>query len=124
MSETLAGVTLLALGNGAPDVISSFTAASTPDGLFLSVSSIAGGLLVVTALMSTAIISYSPKPIILSKWILFRDSGFLAIATIFVLYTGIIRRHVDIWTPIGCLAIYTIYVLFVVVQDRWDENWK
>jgi solute carrier family 24 (sodium/potassium/calcium exchanger), member 6 len=30
MSETLAGVTLLALGNGAPDVISCFTAASTP----------------------------------------------------------------------------------------------
>lgn len=62
-SETLAGVTLLALGNGAPDVISSFTAAGTPQGLFLSLASIAGGLLVVTALMSTAIISYSTKPI-------------------------------------------------------------
>jgi len=44
----------------------------------------------VTALMSTAIVSYSTKPIQLSKRILFRDSGFLAIAVLFVLYTGVV----------------------------------
>ena len=40
-SETLAGVTLLAFANGAPDVLSSFSASgSGSDGIFLSLGAI------------------------------------------------------------------------------------
>ena len=41
-SESLAGVTLLALGNGAPDVFSAIAAGGDEDGLNLQVSSLIG----------------------------------------------------------------------------------
>ena len=52
-SETLAGVTLLAFANGAPDVLSSFSATSggSSDGIFLSLGAIFGAGLFVTTLV-------------------------------------------------------------------------
>ena len=41
-SESLAGVTLLALGNGAPDIFSAIAAGGDEDGLNLQVSSLIG----------------------------------------------------------------------------------
>jgi solute carrier family 24 (sodium/potassium/calcium exchanger), member 6 len=44
MSESLAGVTLLALGNGAPDVITALAASGSEDGgIFLAVGALMGG---------------------------------------------------------------------------------
>lgn len=62
-SETLSGVTLLALGNGAPDVFASFSAASDPEGLHLSVASITGGLLFISGMVASLIIFSSDKQI-------------------------------------------------------------
>ena len=67
MSETLAGVTLLALGNGAPDVFASFSAASSEDGLHLSLASVMGGMLFIQAIVSSGIIFCSDKVISTSK---------------------------------------------------------
>lgn len=60
-SESLAGVTLLALGNGAPDVISSLSAAgSSNGGMFLAVGALCGGGLFVTGVVS-AVVMLSSK---------------------------------------------------------------
>ena len=56
-SESLAGVTLLALGNGAPDVIASISAAgSSTGGMFLAVGALCGGGLFVSGVVSAVVI--------------------------------------------------------------------
>ena len=42
MSETLSGVTLLAFANGAPDIISSFSAGGSEGGLYISIGNLFG----------------------------------------------------------------------------------
>lgn len=56
-SETLAGVTLLALGNGAPDVITAIVAGGgDSDGISIAIGSIFGaGLFVTTATLASVI---------------------------------------------------------------------
>lgn len=42
LSEIIAGVTLLAFANGAPDIIASFAAAAEDDGIFIGVGGLFG----------------------------------------------------------------------------------
>jgi sodium/potassium/calcium exchanger 6 len=56
-SETLAGVTLLAFANGAPDVLSSFSASSgNSQGIYLSLGAVFGAGLFVTTVVFARII--------------------------------------------------------------------
>ena len=63
MSENLAGVTLLALGNGAPDIFSTIAASSETDGLPLSIATLVGGSFFVGNLVLGLVILKSPDPI-------------------------------------------------------------
>lgn len=57
LSETVAGVTLLALGNGAPDVITAIVAGGSDDGgISLVIGSIFGGGLFVTTATFAAVV--------------------------------------------------------------------
>jgi sodium/potassium/calcium exchanger 6 len=58
-SQNLAGVTLLAFGNGAPDVISSFVASDGPDGLNFNIASAAGAGVFLTAFVLSAVVYYA-----------------------------------------------------------------
>lgn len=59
MSETLSGVTLLALANGANDVIASFLAAKIKGGISLSVGALFGAHLFVTSVVFGRVIYLS-----------------------------------------------------------------
>lgn len=50
-SESLAGVTLLALGNGAPDVFAAIAAGGDEDGLNLQVASLIGSSFFITCIV-------------------------------------------------------------------------
>lgn len=65
LSQSLAGVTLLAFGNGAPDVLASMSAGSSgsSDGLYLAVSSLLGSQIFVICAVSSAVILKSPSTI-------------------------------------------------------------
>jgi sodium/potassium/calcium exchanger 6 len=58
-SQNLAGVTLLAFGNGAPDVISSLVAANGEGGLNFNIASAAGAGIFLTAFVLSAVIFYA-----------------------------------------------------------------
>ena len=59
MSETLAGVTILAFANGAPDVISSFSAGGIDKGISLAVGSLIGAGFFVTTVVFGIVIKIS-----------------------------------------------------------------
>ncbi|KAI9893649.1 MAG: hypothetical protein M1814_006445 [Vezdaea aestivalis] len=118
MSESLAGVTLLAFGNGSADVFSTFAAMSTHSG------SLAVGELIGAAGFITAVVAGSMalvRPFKVSKRTFPRDVGFFAVAASFSM-VFIADGHLHLWECIVMIAFYVFYVLFVVAWDWWTNR--
>lgn len=114
LSESLAGVTFLAFGNGSPDVFSTYAAMRTGSG------SLAIGELIGAASFITAVVTGSMaivRPFKVSPKSFIRDVGFFLIAISFSMYfvsDGILR----LWECAMMFTIYAIYV-FVIVVWHW-----
>jgi sodium/potassium/calcium exchanger 6 len=119
-SESLAGVTLLALGNGAPDVFAAMAAggdsASNGDSL-LSVSALFGSALFVSCivLVLSANASSDNKQIRVTKRFFIRDLIFYYIASLYVLYIMIFKGEIDYLLAAGFFVIYLTFVGIVVL---------
>jgi sodium/potassium/calcium exchanger 6 len=115
MSESMAGVTFLAFGNGSPDVFSTFAAFSTNS------SSLAIGELFGAACFITAVVAGSMalvRPFKVAKKAFVRDVGFFTVAAAFslsFLWDG--RLH--LWECIAMVLFYAFYVAFVVAWHWW-----
>ena len=111
MSESLAGVTFLAFGNGSPDVFSTFAAFSTHS------SSLAIGELFGAACFITAVVAGSMgivRPFKVAKKAYMRDIAFFIAAAAFslgFLYDG--KLH--LWECLAMVGFYVVYVVTVVV---------
>ncbi|TPP64969.1 Sodium/potassium/calcium exchanger 6 mitochondrial [Fasciola gigantica] len=111
MSQNLAGVTLLAFGNGAPDVFSAVTAITTGDpdapdeGLGLGFL-LGSGLLVNTV---TAGLVFIMKPFKMSRRPFLKDSLFYLSAVTWSA-SILIRRRLYYADAIGFLVFYMVYV--------------
>lgn len=123
-SESLAGVTLLALGNGAPDVISSLSAAgSSSGGMFLAVGSLVGGGMFVSGVVSAVVMLSSPKPIHVLGINFLRDICFYIVA-LSVLVVASIVGELSVYFAVTFLVIYVCFVIIVVIMDKIEERNK
>ena len=124
MSDALAGVTLIALANGAGDVVTAIVASGSADGVAYNVGALFGaGLFVCTIVMTFTIVASRKKkgseeymPIIVDPNFIYRDIGFYLIATGFVIFCGIMGK-ITWWTSTIMLALYVAFVVVVYVQD-------
>ncbi|KAK3069142.1 hypothetical protein LTR53_012748, partial [Teratosphaeriaceae sp. CCFEE 6253] len=115
MSESMAGVTLLAFGNGSPDVFSTFAAMSTNSGS-LAVGELFGAAGFITAVVAGSMALIRPFHVARKSFI--RDVGFFVVAAAFsmvFLWDG--RLH--LWECITMVAYYIFYVAFVVAWHWW-----
>lgn len=131
--ESLAGVTLLALGNGAPDVFSSIAAVGDekPDGV-KSTAIIVGGTFFISAVVVALTVRASnmnPDPngppirkIKVTPSFFIRDIVFYVATCVYLLVIMLYAGHFNIWTSIGLLVIYIIYVITVVVMSKRTED--
>lgn len=115
MSESMAGVTFLAFGNGSPDVFSTFAAMSTNSGS-LAVGELFGAAGFITAVVagSMALI----RPFHVAKKSFIRDVGFFTVAAAFsmvFLWDG--KLH--FWECVAMVFYYIFYVAFVVAWHWW-----
>jgi sodium/potassium/calcium exchanger 6 len=78
----LAGVTLLAIANGAGDVITAIVASGTSTGISYNIGSLYGAGLFCTSLVIAFTIYLSPTDIKISHNIIYRDVGFYLAATL------------------------------------------
>ena len=118
MSESLAGVTLLALGNGSPDVISSLSAANSDSGgMFLAVGSLVGGGMFVSGVVSAIVLLSSPKPVKVAGMGFLRDTLFY-IVSLLVLVIAAIVGELSFYFAITFFVIYIIFVISVIIIDR------
>jgi len=115
MSESMAGVTFLAFGNGSPDVFSTFAAMSTNS------SSLAIGELFGAAGFITAVVAGSMalvRPFKVAKKSFIRDVGFFVVAAGFsmgFLSDGRLR----LWECILMVVYYVFYVAVVIAWHWW-----
>ncbi|KAL4455001.1 hypothetical protein ABPG74_006383 [Tetrahymena malaccensis] len=121
LSESVAGVTLLALGNGAPDVITAIIAGGDDNGgISIAIGSIFGaGLFVTTATLSAVI--FHGKNIKIDKKTFMRDMVFYLLGCIVILIYAIIGKVNIIMSSIF-MAIYLVFIAIVIFQDRQQRK--
>ena len=105
------GVTLLALGNGAPDVFSSLSAGgsdTTSVGFYLAASSVLGSGMFVSTIISSAITLMTNKPIKVTPYFFIRDVLFYMFMCLTVGYAIVIRKKIDIAFSCCFLSIYVM----------------
>ena len=120
LSESLAGVTLLAFGGGAPDVFASLSAAQGGDmsGIEMGISVLLGGSLFIISVINAGLIYYSPTTIEMNRTFFMRDAFFLFAGLVVLSYSIAIRGRIDMTMSIVFCALYCVYVVAVLYQDR------
>ncbi|KAI9781982.1 MAG: hypothetical protein M1839_005575 [Geoglossum umbratile] len=111
MSESMAGVTFLAFGNGSPDVFSTFAAMSTHSG------SLAVGELIGAASFITAVVAGSMalvRPFKVAKRSFVRDVGFFIFSASFSI-CFLADGRLQLWECALMVGFYVFYVVVVVV---------
>ena len=123
ISESLAGVTLLALGNGAPDVFAAISANSggggeveNPDGTLLSICNLVGSTLFISTIVQfLAVRAAKNKKIKVTKEFFTRDLVFYFLMMIYLLLIMLVLKEVNIFIAVGFLVMYIIFVVLVVL---------
>jgi sodium/potassium/calcium exchanger 6 len=116
ISQNLAGVTFLALGNQAPDVAVAFVAGEGSEGgVAISFSSLlCSGSIVISLVLSTVIIL--GNGVSTSKGNYLRDLLFYLGSLIIILIFGM-TRIIRLWMAICIFGIYIVYVIICIFMD-------
>lgn len=121
LSESLAGVTLLAFGGGAPDVFASLSAVSGAEskGAEMGIAVLLGSSLFILAVVAGGVIIYAPEQIHMNKSYFIRDSSFLFCGVLVILYCISIRGNIDLTMSFVFIGLYAFYVITVFCQDHY-----
>ncbi|KAL5995897.1 hypothetical protein ACLOJK_025970 [Asimina triloba] len=114
LSPSKAAVTLLALGNGSPDVFASVAAvrggqARTGFGAILSAGTFVSALVVGFVAIYAAPFAVDPSPFI-------RDVFFYLVAAFFLFYVYL-SAEIYLWQAVGFVGLYVFFVGFVFWMD-------
>lgn len=110
MSESMAGVTFLAFGNGSPDVFSTFAAMKTNSGS-LAVGELIGAAGFITAVVAGSMALVRPFKVARKSFV--RDVGFFIVAASFSMIF-LADGHLHLWECAVMVAFYVFYVVTVV----------
>ena len=120
LSESLAGVTLIAFGLSAPDIAASLSAArgGSAEDIQLGVDLLLGASFVTsTAVVAIAILA-ARQPTAMNKKFHLRDCSALFFAYILLLYTQVFLQEIDFYVSIAFLVLYMAYVVAVLITDK------
>lgn len=119
-SESLAAVTLLALANGAGDVITALVASDAEGGVSYNIGALYGAGLFVCSMVVAICIFKSEETIVYDKMIIYRDIGIYLISTFatagFALY-----GYITWWSSCILLFLYVLLVLVVVITEQVEK---
>ncbi|CAH6721317.1 hypothetical protein CLIB1444_05S08394 [[Candida] jaroonii] len=114
MSDNLAGLTLLALGNCSPDILTTYKAMSIGEPN-LALSELIGSCFLITTVVIGMIAIIHPFK--LPRKIFLRDSGFLWMI-LFIIFVSLCNGYISISASIILIICYTIYVVYIVVSHH------
>lgn len=125
LTHNVAGVTFLALGNGAPDIFSAIAAFSHPHTAGLAVGALFGAGIFVTTVVAGSVALV--KPFTVASRPFLRDVIFYMVAvfwTFLILYRG----TTTLGEILGYLGLYVLYVVIVIVsafiynRQKYSDN--
>ncbi|EFJ18533.1 hypothetical protein SELMODRAFT_444493 [Selaginella moellendorffii] len=125
LPPTVAGVTLLPLGNGAADVFASVASFSgSHRGGAVGMNSVLGGaVFVVTVVTGVVNILVASGDFAIDGRCFVRDAVFF-LASLGYLMIVLWKGSVSVWESLGYLGIYVIYALVVAVWEVWRARWE
>ncbi|KAL0257875.1 hypothetical protein SLS55_007042 [Diplodia seriata] len=115
MSESMAGVTFLAFGNGSPDVFSTFAAMKTNSGS-LAVGELMGAAGFITAVVAGSMAIVRPFKVDRRSFV--RDVFFFIVAAAFSM-VFLIDGKLSLWECATMVGFYIAYVVFVIWWHWW-----
>lgn len=128
LSESLAGVTLLALGNGAPDIFAAISAAGGDDGggsggTLLMINQLTGSTLFISTIVQVMTVGASvDKSIKVTPVFFIRDLIFYALMNLYIFAILVFVKQITMVIAIGFIVIYATYVIMVVCQSKMQEG--
>lgn len=120
LSPNVAGVTLLAFGNGAPDVFSSFAALTGQSGDSLGISAILGAGVFVTTVVLAACIFPSEFPTHRRPFV--RDVVTYVFGVTLLLFV-FLSGEMKVWQSLVLFISYFLYVLLVIVGRYYYQKY-
>ncbi|XP_076800707.1 mitochondrial sodium/calcium exchanger protein-like isoform X2 [Clavelina lepadiformis] len=114
MHPHIAGLTIVALGNGAPDIFSAIAAFtnSNPSTAGVAIGALLGAAMLVT--MVVAGLVATTKPFDIAKRPFLRDMTFF-LAVAFWLFYQIYHGEINLTTSVGFLCLYVVYIAVVAI---------
>jgi solute carrier family 24 (sodium/potassium/calcium exchanger), member 6 len=121
MSQSFAGVTLLALGNGSPDIFSTFAAMKVGSGS-LAIGELIGAAFFITSVVTGSMAIVNPFKV--GRRSFLRDALFFFGAMVITVGLLVYGRMNKLET-IGMIAYYLVYVTVVVLATwYWKRKFK
>ncbi|KAJ1331259.1 solute carrier family 24 member 6 [Microdochium nivale] len=118
LSESLAGVTFLAFGNGSPDVFSTFAAMSSNSGS-MAVGELIGAAGFITAVVAGSMALVREFKVMKSTFL--RDVLFFLVAVSFTMMF-LADGDIYLWECLTMVGFYAFYVVFVVVWHAYEKR--
>lgn len=118
LDDSVAGVTLLAVGNGSPDLFATFSAMKTNSGSLAVGELLGAATFIVSVVVGSMCII---KPFHVHSRPFLRDVGFFTLATaviFWILHDGILRQ----WEVNLLVGLYGLYVCLVVAGTWWENS--
>ncbi|CAO1636273.1 unnamed protein product [Jaminaea pallidilutea] len=120
LNESTAGVTFLALGNGSPDVFSTFSAMSTGSGA-LAIGELIGAASFIVSIVAGSMMLI--KPFKVNPYPFCRDVGFFTVAVAMTM-GFLIDGHLTLTECLGLVGLYLLYAAVVIVGSLLEERRK
>ncbi|CAK9009225.1 unnamed protein product [Durusdinium trenchii] len=117
LEEDVAGVTLLALGNGMPDVMTACSSVNKANDLALTMGEFLGAANFIIVFVFACVLLASPGATSVDAWPFLRDSSMYLLVVFFMVFVTW-DGQISLVESLAFFALYGVYLLVVLLPSR------